>query len=167
MARLGIETGADLAAKDIAWLRANFGSFADYLYRAARGIDLRPVSANRIRKSLGGERTFDEDLSSGPALRAALDDIIEIVWERIAEHGTKGRTVTLKLKLTDFQIMTRAKSLPQPVAGKAQFARLSREILDEALPLPMPVRLMGLTLSNLEGEEGEDRPPDTAQLSLL
>jgi DNA polymerase-4 len=167
MAKLGIETGADLAAKDLQWLRANFGSFADYLYRAARGIDLRPVSANRIRKSLGGERTFDDDISTGPALRAALDDIIDIVWERIAEHETKGRTITLKLKLTDFQIMTRAKSLPRPVEGKAEFARLSREILDDALPLPMPVRLMGLTLSNLEGEEGEDRPPDTAQLSLL
>jgi DNA polymerase-4 len=63
--------------------------------------------------------------------------------------------------------MTRAKSLPQAVSGKAEFARLSREILDEALPLPMPVRLMGLTLSNLEGEEGDERPPDRAQLSLL
>ena len=167
MARLGIETGADLAAKDIRWLRANFGSFADYLYRAARGIDLRPVSANRIRKSLGGERTYNEDISSGSALRAALDDIIEIVWERIAEHDTKGRTVTLKLKFTDFQIMTRARSLPHAIEGKGEFARLSREILNEALPLPMPVRLMGLTLSNLEGEEGEDRPPDTAQLTLL
>ncbi|MGZ3198897.1 MAG: DinB/UmuC family translesion DNA polymerase, partial [Croceibacterium sp.] len=167
MAKLGIATGADLAAKDIAWLRANFGSFADYLYRAARAIDLRPVRANRIRKSLGGERTFNDDISSGPALRAALDDIIEIVWERIAEHDTRGRTVTLKLKFTDFQLMTRAKSLPRAIDGKAEFARLSREILDEALPLPMPVRLMGLTLSNLEGEEGDERPPDTAQLSLL
>jgi len=100
-------------------------------------------------------------------LRAALDDIIEIVWERIAEHDTKGRTVTLKLKFTDFQIMTRARSLPHAIEGKGEFARLSREILNEALPLPMPVRLMGLTLSNLEGEEGEDRPPDTAQLTLL
>jgi DNA polymerase-4 len=167
MATLGIETGADRAGKDLAWLRANFGSFADYLYRAARGIDLRSVRANRIRKSLGGERTYNEDISSGSALRAALDDIIEIVWKRIAEHDTHGRTVTLKLKFTDFQIMTRAKSLTRPVEGKAEFARLAREILDEALPLPMPVRLMGLTLSNLEGEEGGERLPDTAQLSLL
>ena len=167
MAKLGIETGADLAAKDIAWLRANFGSFADYLYRAARGIDLRPVRANRIRKSLGGERTFNEDISAGHALRERLDEIVEIVWERIAESETRGRTVTLKLKFADFQLMTRAKSLPRPIEGKAEFARLGRAILDEILPLPMPVRLMGLTLSNLEGEESEDRPPDTAQLSLL
>jgi DNA polymerase-4 len=167
MARLGIETGADLAARDIAWLRQHFGSFADYLYRAARGIDLRPVRANRIRKSIGGERTFHDDVSSGHALRDRLDEIIEIVWQRIAEKDTRGRTVTLKLKFTDFQLMTRAKSLPQPIAGKTEFARVSRAILDEVLPLPMPVRLMGLTLSGLDGEAGDERPPDTAQLSLL
>ena len=90
MARLGIETGADLAAKDLPWLRAHFGSFADYLYRAARGIDLRPVRANRIRKSVGGERTFVEDISSGPALRETLENIIDIVWERIAANAGAG-----------------------------------------------------------------------------
>jgi DNA polymerase-4 len=166
MARLGIETGGDLAAKDIAWLRQHFGSFADYLYRAARGIDLRPVRANRIRKSLGGERTFNEDLSSGQALRAALADIVEIVWTRIAENEARGRTVTLKMKYTDFQTTTRARSLPRPVADKVEFARIARALLDEQLPLPMPIRLMGLTLSSLEGKIDE-QPPDEAQLSLL
>ena len=67
MASLGIETGADLAAKDIAFLREHFGSQADYLYRAARGIDLRRVKANRARKSVGAERTLEKDISSGPA----------------------------------------------------------------------------------------------------
>ena len=65
MAALGIETGADLRACDIAFLRDHFGSQADYLYRAARGIDLRPVKANRARKSVGAERTLDKDVSSG------------------------------------------------------------------------------------------------------
>lgn len=167
MARLGIETGADLAAKDLAWLRAHFGSFAEYLYRAARGIDLRPVRANRIRKSVGGERTFSEDISSGPALRETLENIIDIVWESIERTKARGRTVTLKMKYTDFQIMTRAKSLPRPVAGKAEFAQAARTLLDEALPLPLPIRLMGLTLSNLEREGGAERPRDEAQLSLL
>jgi DNA polymerase-4 len=166
MARLGIETGADLAAKDIAWLRQHFGSFADYLFRAARGIDLRPVRANRIRKSLGSERTFFEDLSSGPALREALDNIVDIVWEQIAERELRGRTITLKMKYNDFQLCTRARSLPQPVADKAEFARVARALLEDQLPLPLPIRLMGLTLSSLEGEK-DDRPRDDAQLSLL
>ena len=167
MARFGIETGADLAAKDIDWLRQHFGSFAEYLFRAARGIDLRPVRANRVRKSIGGERTFHDDVSSGHALRDRLEEIIDIVWERIAEKDTRGRTVTLKLKFTDFQLMTRAKSLPHPIGNKAEFAGVARAILNETLPLPMPVRLMGLTLSGLEGETEDERPPDTAQLSLL
>jgi DNA polymerase-4 len=166
MARLGIATGADLAAKDIAFLRQHFGSFADYLYRAARGIDLRPVRANRIRKSLGSERTFGEDLSSGPALREALDTIVDIVWAQIAERELRGRTVTLKMKYTDFQIVTRARSLPQPVTDKREFATLARALLDEQLPLPLPIRLMGLTLSSLEGSEVQP-PRDEAQLSLL
>lgn len=167
MARLGIETGADLAAKDIAFLRANFGSMADYLYRAARGIDLRRVSANRARKSLGGERTFDRDLSSGAMLREALDNIIDIVWDRIERAEAKGRTVTLKLKHIDFTSHTRAKSVPRPVADKREFAQLGHALLAEVLPLPQPVRLMGLTLSALEGEREDQPDPADAQLSLL
>ncbi|MFA7602331.1 MAG: DNA polymerase IV [Novosphingobium sp.] len=170
MAKLGIETGADLAAKDIAFLRANFGSQADYLYRAARGIDLRRVRADRPRKSLGGERTFARDLSSGAALREALDTIVDIVWDRIERAGARGRTVTLKLKLADFATHTRARSLPQPVADKREFAATGHALLAETLPLPQPVRLMGLTLSALEGEKksvAEDASAPAGQLPLL
>lgn len=169
MAKLGIANGADLAAKDIEFLRANFGSMGDYLYRAARGIDLRRVSAHRVRKSVGGERTFSEDISSGPALRETLDNIIDIVWDSIERSEAKGRTVTLKMKYSDFQNVTRAKTVDHPVADKQEFARISRALLDELLPLPLPIRLMGLTLSKLEGESGAKQaaPRDDAQLSLL
>ena len=168
MARLGIETGGDLAARDIAWLRAHFGSFAEYLFRAARGIDLRPVRSSRIRKSVGGERTFSRDLSSGGELRETLEDIIDIVWTSIERAEARGRTVTLKLKYTDFQIFSRAKTVDVAIAEKAQFAALARALLEEVLPLPMPIRLMGLTLSKLEQQGGETQSarPD-AQLSLL
>ncbi len=169
MAKLGIETGADLAEKDIAWMRAHFGSFAEYLYRAARGIDLRPVRANRIRKSVGGERTFSEDISSGPALRETMDRIVDIVWERIERSQSKGRTVTLKLKFNDFRIMSRSKSLPAFVADKAEFHAVGHELLADVLPLPLPIRLMGLTLSSLEGdgEEAKRRDEKEGQLPLF
>lgn len=167
MARLGIETGADLAAKDVAFLRANFGSFADYLYRAARGIDLRPVRAHRIRKSVGGERTFSEDISSGPALRETLANIIDIVWESIEKTRARGRTVTLKMKYTDFQLVSRSRSVPHWVSGKAEFAQIAHGLLEDLLPLPVPIRLMGLTLSNLEGAEKKEEMREDAQLSLL
>ena len=168
MAKLGIATGADLRERDITFLRTHFGSQADYLYRAARGIDLRRVDANRPRKSVGGERTFERDLSSGPVLREALDNIIEIVWERIVKAEAQGRTVTLKLRSADFATLTRARSLPTFVADRAEFARLGHALLDELLPLPQPVRLMGITLSALDGEK--DAPSEHSQdgqLSLL
>lgn len=167
MQKLGILTGAELAAKDIAFLRQHFGSMADYLFRAARGIDLRPVAAHRVRKSVGGERTFSEDIGSGGALRDTLETIIDIVWERIAAAGAKGRTVTLKMKFTDFQIMTRATSRPDFVSGKAEFATLAQGLLEAELPLRGPIRLMGLTLSGLEGAEDDKPPKDEAQLRLL
>ena len=146
---------------------------ADYLYRAARGIDLRPVRAHRIRKSVGGERTFSDDRSAADELRETMEDIINIVWERIVNAGldglpARGRTVTLKMKYTDFQIVTRAKSVTHWVESKEEFAQLGRALLEEAMPLPMPIRLMGLTLSNLDrGEDDQHPKEDSAQLSLL
>jgi DNA polymerase-4 len=167
MQALGIATGGDLAAKDIAFLRQHFGSMGDYLYRAARGIDLRPVRAHRIRKSVGGERTFAEDIGSAAALRETLETIIDIVWERIAAAEARGRTVTLKLKFTDFRIITRAASRGDCVPDKAAFADTARALLEAELPLPRPIRLMGLTLSGLEGAQEEQPARDAAQLSLL
>ena len=167
MKRLGIKTGGDLVAKDINFLRTNFGSMAGYLYRAARGIDLRQVSAHRTRKSVGGERTFSEDISSGAMLRETLENIIDIVWERIERAEAKGRTITLKMKDNDFKNMTRSKSLTVNVVDKAEFAEVSRALLAEVVPLPKPIRLMGLTLSNLAGE-GDPKPKrKDGQLSLL
>ena len=159
MAGLGIETGGQLREKDIHFLREHFGSQADYLFRAARGIDLRRVEANRPRKSVGGERTFQNDISSGSALRETLERIIEIVWERIERNRARGKTVTLKLRYADFQLATRARTAPDFIANRDEFARISREILEEQIPLPQPIRLMGLTLSALEGEEPAPAAP--------
>ncbi len=158
MAALGIVTGADLATHDIAFLRQHFGSQADYLYRAARGIDLRRVKANRARKSVGTERTFDHDVSSGSALRETLERIVALTWERIAKSGAAGRTVTLKLKHVDFSQLTRAKSVAEPIVTRVMFETIARQLLDEAMPLAQPIRLMGLTLSALEDDEDRGQP---------
>lgn len=170
MRELGIETGADLAAKDIHFLREHFSSQADYLYRAARGIDLRRVQSDRARKSVGSERTFDHDISSGAALREQLERIVGLSWDRIERARAEGRTVTLKLKLKDFTGLTRARSLPQPVRDRNEFAEIGHALLNELLPLPQPVRLIGLTLSQLSEEEPEAAAPARpapGQLSLF
>jgi DNA polymerase-4 len=171
MAALGINTGADLRTRDLTFLRANLGAMADYLYRAARGIDLRAVSAHRGRKSVSAERTFDHDLSSGPVLREALENIADAAWERIERSTAKGRTVTLKLRLADFQTLTRARSLPAAVESRRDFGRVGMALLETLLPLPQPVRLMGLGLSSLAGEESDEapapQPGEGGQLSLF
>ncbi|MEW9854455.1 DNA polymerase IV [Novosphingobium sp. M1R2S20] len=173
MAALGIRTGADLAAHDLPFLRAHFGSFAEYLFRAARGIDLRQVRANRERKSVGGERTFFENIVDPDELRGTMDRIVDIVWERIERAGApgapvQGRTVTLKLRYADFRTLTRARSVSPCVADKAMFASLGRSLLEEMMPLPQPVRLMGLTLSSLQREpQAESGGGTDGQLLLL
>lgn len=165
MARLGIETGADLRARDIAFLRQHFGSFAEYLYRAARGVDLRQVRANRPRKSVGGERTFFEDIAGTEALRETMDNIIDIVWSRIDRAQARGRTVTLKLRYADFRTLTRARSFHHFISGKEEFGRIGHALLEDLIPLPQPIRLMGLTLSALEREPAEEA--NDGQLTLL
>lgn len=168
MAALGIRTGADLLGYDLAFLRLHFGSFAEYLFRAARGIDLRAVRANRIRKSVGGERTFFENIEDPDLLRETMDIIVGIVWERIERANAQGRTVTLKLRYADFRTLTRARSVGPRMVDKTTFAQIGHALLEELMPLPQPVRLMGLTLSSLEREPREHGAATSdGQLSLL
>jgi DNA polymerase IV len=153
MAKLGIVTGADLREKDEAWLTANFGSWGSYLHQAARGIDDRPVNANQIRKSLGGELTYFDDKRSETELREAIDEIIEIVWERIERYQARGKTLVLKARFSDFRTVTRSRTLDHILTEKPEFAKLGHQLLDQILPAEMGVRLLGLTLSGLVHDE--------------
>ena len=157
MARLGIATGADLRDKSLAFLAEHFGSSAQYYHDLARAICHRQVRANRIRKSIGAEDTFFEDLREEPALLAELERISRTVWGRIDDKGgapgIRGRTVTLKVKYQDFRVVTRARSLDRPVSGREEFLALGAELLRTLLPPAKGIRLLGLTLSGL-GEPG-------------
>ena len=149
MERLGILTGADLAQKDEGWLMTNFGSYGHYLYGAARGIDERKVDASGVRKSIGAELTYFDDKKSEGELRAALDEIVEIVWDRIVRNNGRGKTIILKARYADFKTLTRSRTIGHIFAGKAEFARLGHELLDLILPVPQGIRLLGLTLSGM------------------
>lgn len=149
MASLGIHTGADIAAQSPDFLEKHFGKSAAYLYNASRGIDHRPVRADRERKSIGAERTYADDLHSEQELVTALATIIDIVWERIEKQGAMGRTVTLKMKFADFRQITRARSVVATLTQKASFEALALQLLHSQLPVPLGVRLLGLTLSGL------------------
>jgi DNA polymerase IV len=162
MARLGIETGADLCAQTLAFLQHHFGSSGEYYYNLARGICHREVKADRPYKSVSAEDTFMTDLSDGDALLAELDRIARHVWERIEAKGLAGRTVTLKVKYQDFRIVTRAKSLPRNVAGRDEFVATSAALLKALLPPEKGIRLLGAGLSNL----GEDSHAEPLELEL-
>jgi len=156
MKALGIETGADLKAQSIQFLKAHFGSFADYLFGAARGMDDRPVRANRILKSVGAERTFFTDMTDPKALADSLENVLEALMVRLERSGAAGRTVTLKVKFADFRTITRARSFAAPINDRAAIAAAGQALLAALCPVPLGVRLLGLTLSALtEDEEGE------------
>ncbi len=158
MERLGILTGADLRDQSLAFLQAHFGSYADYLHGAARGIDHRPVRVDRPAKSVGAERTFETNLSDPADLRAALHRVADAAWVRIERHGTRGRTITLKLRHADFRTITRARSSLTAVTDKAAFLAAGLDLLMAQMPVPDGVRLLGLTLSGIMGDEDETQP---------
>jgi DNA polymerase-4 len=167
MARLGIETGADLRAKSLEWLDEHFGAgSARYYHDLARGICHRQVKADRPYKSVSAEDTFMTDLADPDALLAELDRIGRHVWQRITAKSLSGRTVNLKVKYGDFQIVTRARSLDRPVAGEAEFLDIGFALLRGLLPPVKRIRLLGLGLSNLGEGERVAEPERELELPL-
>ena len=160
MATLGIETGADLRAQPMEWLLQHFGArSAAYYHDLARAICHRRVRAHRPHKSIGAERTFDLDLIEESDLVNELDRISHHAWDRIERVESRGRTVVLKVKYGDFQIVTRSHSHAEPVADRKTFLSTGIELLHTLLPPRKGVRLLGLTLANFEsGEEEEEEP---------
>ncbi|MCC7393403.1 MAG: DNA polymerase IV [Sphingomonadaceae bacterium] len=146
---IGIASVAQLAQCDEAVLRSEFrGGTVEWLRAMAQGIDNRPVDARRVRKSVGAERTFEWDLLGEDALLGALANIVDILWERArVVADAPPRTVTLKLKFADFQLMTRSSSADGPVASHAQLVAIAERILRREMPLAQGVRLMGVSLS--------------------
>ena len=115
-------------------------------------MDNREVRANRIRKSVGAENTYLTDFD---AMAAELQPLIDKVWRHCEDKGSRGRTVTLKVKFNDFEIITRSRSLPVAVASREDLERLSIALLQNEMLAPKPVRLLGVSLSSLQGDDQE------------
>jgi len=154
MERLGIITGADLNAWSLPQLQAHFGSSADWYWRICRGIDEREVKPDRPYKSVSAERTFEEDLRDRDRLSAEVERIAGYAWTRIERAEVAGRTVTLKIKFADFELITRSKSFAAPVPDLAAFTTAGQALLTTLFPLPKGIRLLGLGLHNLVEEDG-------------
>ena len=162
MNRLGIQTGFDLKARTLPFLQQHFGKSGPFFYWIARGVDDRPVRADRMRKSLGAENTFPDDLFAFEAARDALRPITEKVWRHCAGAGVRGRTVTLKVKYADFRQITRSRTSAAFIATPAELEQIALALLGPIFPAQRGIRLLGVTLSSL----GEERPKSEDQLSL-
>ncbi|KDE20906.1 DNA polymerase IV [Acetobacter pomorum] len=164
MHTLGIHTGADLRRFSLEILRQHFGKAAAFYYGIARGQDDRPVEPNRPRKSIGKEITFAQDLHAPAELHAALQELAAKVWTGCQKRNLTGRTITLKLRYTDFNQCTRSLSLPDPVQNEDTLTQIAWKLLTPLLPVKAPVRLLGITLSALLCPQDKT---SSAQLSLL
>jgi DNA polymerase IV len=156
MNSLGLHTGLDMRNQTLEFMQANFGKAGAYYYWISRGVDDREVRANRLRKSVGAENTFSTDLIEFDAMVAELQPLIDKVWRHCEDNGSRGRTVTLKVKFNDFEIITRSRSVPVPVSSRDELERLSIALLQHEIPLPKPVRLLGVSLSSLQDDEQEE-----------
>src|SRR5580700_3746310 len=158
MNRLGIKTGFDLREQTLAFLQQHFGKSGPYYYWIARGVDERPVHADRIRKSLGAENTFSADIFTFEATCDALRPIIEKVWRTCEGAEFRGRTVTLKVKYADFQQITRSRTGQALFSTRAEIEQLSYALLEPLFPVTKGIRLLGMTLSSLGEKQLESEP---------
>jgi len=153
MERMGIRTGSDLRERPEIELVQRFGKVGRYYYRIVRGEDNRPVNPNRIRKSIGAERTYSEDISTQAAMQEKLAYLVEKVFEYMDRAENFGRTVTLKMKTPDFQITTRSRTFASEIRQQDKLLALVFALLDENFAEIGAVRLLGVSVSNLEKEQ--------------
>ena len=154
MKKLGIEFGKDLRERSLELLVEKFGKSGNYYYHIARGVDERPVRSQRIRKSLGKETTFAEDVVSVTALITTLESLSEQVLKSLQTHQLTARTLTVKVKYANFQQVTRSHTTDDD---------LDRTAIVSLLPILMArteagkqaVRLVGLTVSGFEKQKLE------------
>ncbi len=151
MYQKGIFTGMDLKQKSIEYLDDNFGKSGSYYYHVVRGIHHSEVKPNRIRKSLAAERTFSENLSSEVFMLEKLQHIAEEVSRRLDKSKVAGKTVTLKIKYSDFTLQTRSKTLPYYISDTSVILDTAKNLLYQE-KLNNSVRLLGISMSNLNTE---------------
>lgn len=163
MYRQGIYTGADLKARTLEYLTSRFGKSGQYYHNVVRGIHTSEVKPVRIAKSVGAERTFTKNLSSEIYMEERLEDIVKALQKRIGKKKVAGKTVTLKIKYSDFVIQTRSKTLPLYISDASLILEEAKKLLFQE-KLQDSVRLLGISLSNFKVAKKQE--PIEEQLKL-
>jgi DNA polymerase-4 len=151
MYQLGIFTGLDLKSKSVEFLEKHFGKSGSFYYNVVRGIHNSEVKSDRITKSVAAEYTFDINLSSEIFMIEKLEKIATELERRLKKHHIAGKTITLKIKYSDFTQQTRSKTMPYFVSDKALILEIVKELLYQE-KMKESVRLLGISLSNLNTE---------------
>ena len=152
MYKLGIFTGKDLKTKSLEFLEEKFGKSGNYYFNVVRGIHHSAVKPHRIPKSVGAERTFSENLSSEIFMLERLEHIATEIERRLKKSNIAGKTITLKIKYSDFTLQTRSKTLPYFVAEKALILETAKALLYQE-KMENSVRLLGISLANLNTDK--------------
>ncbi len=163
MRRSGITSGADLKLLEENELMLRFGKAGRHYYQIVRAEDNRPVNPSRIRKSIGAEETFSEDIDDPDEMKKRLTPITEKVYEYMRQKDNFGRTVTLKIRLDTFQILTRSKTFLHEINTPEALKTAIFDLLDQNISMMGKVRLLGATVSNLTKEQ----PLEGVQLRLF
>jgi DNA polymerase IV len=151
MYQLGIFTGLDLKVKTLEFLEKHFGKSGTYYYYVVRGIHNSEVKSERIAKSVAAEHTFNENLSSEIFMQEKLEIIAGELEKRLTKYKIAGKTITLKIKYSDFTLQTRSKTLPYFISDKSLIFEAVKELLYQER-MKDSVRLLGISLNNLNTE---------------
>ena len=152
MNKLGIYIGADLKTFDRLTLKKYFGKSGEHFYKIVRNIQDNPVNPNRIRKSIGAERTFSHDINSEGFMLDKLAGIADELEKRLNQSNNKGKTITIKLKYSDFSQQTRSRTIDGYMSTKEEFFPIIEELLYQK-EIHKSVRLLGISITNLYREK--------------
>ncbi len=166
MKRMNLFNGADLKNLSEEEMVQHFGKSGKFYYQIVRGIDNRPVQPDREVKSLASEDTFEHDLELLDEMFAELDRLAEKVVKRLERYQLKGRTITLKVKFSDFRQITRNQSYPQPTDNLELIATTAKTLLSKLDLQQKKVRLLGISISNFN-EVKDQKPDNPTQLQLF
>lgn len=166
MKSMNIHTGADLKELSEKELIQHFGKVGRFYYQIVRGIDNRAVVPNQETKSIGAEDTFQKDLTTIDQWNTELDAIALVVYKRLSKHQLKGRTITVKIKYSDFKIITRSQSFEEPIDDLATISNTAKELLLRTETENSKIRLLGISISNF-GEKIIGRKNIPGQLPLF
>jgi len=156
MHRLGIKTGYDLKQKDLEFLSNHFGKQGQYFYNISRAVDTREVNPDRIRKSIGAEKTFAYDILNIDNIFDRTEQIAETLIERCNKAETFGKTLTLKVKYSDFKQITRSKTLSSKIKKLDILIKIAEELFEQINFTYNPIRLIGLSITNLDNNSNEE-----------